>query len=62
VSAIADVQLGQIVVAAENGGSRCDEFIKEPREKLTQDLGATTQQQMDVATLGNPAPVDPALG
>jgi hypothetical protein len=26
------------IVVAENGGSRGDEFIKEPREKLTQDI------------------------
>ena len=61
MSAIAHVQFGQIAVV-EDGGSSCDEFVKEPREKLAQDLGAAPQQQMDVAALGNPAPVSGGLG
>jgi hypothetical protein len=39
-----------------------DEFVEEAREQLAQDLGATSQQDMNVPALRKPAPVNGLSG
>jgi hypothetical protein len=50
------------IAEVEVGGSGRDEFVKEAREQLAQDLGATSQQEMKVPALRKPAPVNGVVG
>src|SRR5262245_46805507 len=59
--ATTDTEFRQIAVV-DGGNSGGHEFVEEPREKLIEDLGAPSQQKMEVPALWNAPAVSRGVG